>query len=327
MMFTLSHVSYKETDMEEEISLREIIEVMLKGKWTIIITTTLAILISAIVTFVPKPAPPTPTYRAEAKIRIEQLSQESFSPSSSGYFSTLITALMNAERYNAETFAELTIHPDLLAKVRKDLLLDDRGYPTGFLTKNLETMVDANKTTLTIGLTNTDPDFAKEVVNTVSEEFKDFLADRQRERIDLVANNLERLIDLELLGMRSTRQLLEETRSNYDPLITYRDTSHLTPEYHVLSNDIARTISQIAQLEAQREEIKDFRVQVAQVLRKIDDWVIFTPAATATDITPELAPPRKLNIAIAGIIGLMLSTFIVFFINYWKESAPTTLTK
>ncbi|MBS4030276.1 MAG: hypothetical protein KGZ63_02495 [Clostridiales bacterium] len=322
--------------MEEEISLREIIEVMLKGKWTIIIITSLFVIISAIVTFVtfvpfvpfvPKPASPTPTYRAEAKIRIEQLSQESFNPSSSGYFSILITALMNAERYNAETFAELIIHPDLLAKVRQGLLLDDRGYATGFLTRNLETIVDANKTTLTIGLTNTDPDFAKEVVNTVADEFKDFLAEQQRERIDLVANNLERLIDLELQGMRSTLQRLEETRSNYKPLITYRETSHLTPEYSVLSNDIARTISQIAQLEAQREEIKDFRVQVTQVLRKVDDWVIFTPAATATDITPEPALPRKLNIAIAGILGLMLSTFAVFFINYWKESAPTALTK
>lgn len=312
--------------MEEEISLREIIEVMLNGKWTIIIITTLAIIISAIVTFVPKPAPPTSTYRAEAKIRIEQLS-ESFSPSSGGYFSTLITALMNAERYNAESFAELVIHPDLLAKVRQDLRLDDRGFAAGFLTRNLETAVDAKQTTLTIALTNTDPDFAKEVVNTVSDEFKDFLAVRQRERIDLVANNLERLIDLELQGMRSTLQRLEETRSSYTPLITYRDTSHLTPEYHVLSNDIARTISQIAQLEAQREEIKDFRVQITVVLRKIDDWVIFTPAVTATDITPEPASPRKLNIAISGILGLMLSTFAVFFINYWKESAPTALTK
>ena len=314
--------------MEEEVSLREIIEVMLNGKRLIIGVTLTAMFVALVFTFFPKPSAPTPTYRAQAKIRIEQLSQESFSPSTGGYFSTLITALMNAERYNAEAFAELIKHPDLLADVREKLELDERGITAGFLTRNLELEVEADNSALTVALTNTDPDFALEVVNTVTDEFSDFLAGRQRERIDLVASNLERLIVLELRGLTSTLQRLEETRIDYDPLITYRDSSHVTPEYSVLSNDIARTISQIAQLEAQQEEIKDFRVQVALVLRSIDDWVIFTPATQATDVTPEPEPPRLLlNIAIAGVLGLMVSVFIVFFLNYWKESAPTTVAK
>ncbi|MDW7650628.1 MAG: Wzz/FepE/Etk N-terminal domain-containing protein [Bacillota bacterium] len=313
--------------MEEEMSLREIIEIILNGRKLIIGITLAALLIAAVVTFFPSTSPPTPMYRAQAKIRIEQLSQESFTPSTGGYFSTLITALMNAERYNAEAFAELIKHPDLLAGVREKLQLDERGIASGFLTKDLEVEMDANKTELTIALTHTDPEFALNVVNTVSDEFREFLANRQRERIDLVASNLERLIALELQGLNSTLQRLEETRTNYNPLITYRDTSHVTPEYNVLSNDIARTISQIAQLEAQQEEIRNFRLQVAMVLRSVDDWVIFTPATQATDVTPDQEPRWLLNIAIAGILGLMSSIFIVFFLNYWKETSPTSVAK
>ncbi len=312
--------------MEEEISLRELIETVLKGKKLIVITTLAAMFIAALLTFLPKRTPPAPQYRAEANIRIERLAPEGFNPESGGYFPVLISTLMNAGRYNAEVFAELVRHPNLLAAVRRDLALDERGIPQGFLAKSLEASVDSTKTALTVGLTHPDPAFAREIVNTVSEKIEGFLAARQRERIDLVASNLERLIALELQGLRSTLKRLEETRASFDPLITYRDNSHLTPEYAVLSNDIARIISQISQLEAQQEEIKDFRVSVTALPRKVDDWVIFTPASTATEITPEPARPRSLNIIIAGVLGLIVSVFTVFFLDYWKKSARASTT-
>jgi capsular polysaccharide biosynthesis protein len=303
--------------MDEEISLREIIEVILNGKWVIISVTALALIITSIFTYVPQPSP---VYRAEARIRIEQISQENLNSETVSYFTILITAMMNAERYNAEGFAELVKHPSLLSDVRQKLLLDERGISPGYLSRNLEISVDSSNTILSISLTHSDPDFAKSVVNTVSEEFKDFLSERQRERVDLLANSLERLISLELQGLQTSQSKLTEIRSSYEPLITYRDNSHLTPEYAVLSNDIANTQSQLAQLEAQQEEIKNFRVSVTSMIRSVDDWVIFTPASTATDVTPE---PRLLNIAIVGILGLMISVMAVFFMNYWKESAPT----
>ena len=303
--------------MEEEISLREIIEVILNGKWIIITVTALAVITAAIFTYFPKP---TPIYRAEARIRIEQISQETVNPKTGNYFTILVTAMMNAERYNVEAFAELVKHPSLLSEVHQKLSLDERGIPSGYLSRNLETSIDSSNTVLTISLTDTDPEFAQSVVNTVTEEFKNFLSERQRERVDLVASNLERLIALELRGLQTAHTRLTEIRSAYNPLITYRDESHLTPEYAVLSNDIATTQSQIAQLEAQQEEIKDFRVSVTSMIRSLDDWVIFTPATSTTDVTPE---PRLLNIAIAAILGLMASVAAVFFINNWKESAPS----
>lgn len=228
------------------------------------------------------------------------------------------------EQYNAEIFDGLIRHPDLLTEVRQQLLFDERGIPAGYLTRSLETTVDANKSTLTIGFTHDNPDFAREVINTVLAEFKEFLSSRQRERIDLLASNLERLISLELEGMRASLQGLEAARAGYEPLITYRETSHLTPEYGVLSSDIAILVSQIAQMEAEKKEIENFRISVANMLRKVEDWVIVTPASTVTDVTPGTG---KLNVAIAGILGLMAGVFISFFMKYWKESAPATVAK
>lgn len=307
--------------MEEELSLREMLEILFNGKWIIITVTAFAILTSAVFTFFPKP---TPLYRAEANMRIEQLSQDSYNPPSGGYFSTLLATLITSERYSAETFAGMVKHPDLITAVRTELNLDERGIPRGYLAKHIETSVDTTKTILTINFNHNDPEFVKEVVNAVSNEFRKFLAKRQRERIELVAANLERLVSLELQNLRTKLTNLEEKRASYQPLITYREDSHLTPEYSVLSNDIARIISQIAQLEAEQKEIRNFRVQVASMLRNVDDWVIFTPAASTSDVTKS---PRKLNIIIAAILGLMASTMAVFFLNYWRETTPSSIEK
>jgi capsular polysaccharide biosynthesis protein len=236
----------------------------------------------------------------------------------------LINALMSSEQYNAEIFSELIKHPGLLENVREQLRFDEQGIPAGYLTRKLEIAVDENNTTLTLSFAHNDADFAREVINTVLEEFTEFLSERQRERIDLVAGNLERLIALELEGVRASLQGLEAARAGYEPLITYRENSHLTPEYEVLSNDIAHLVSQIAQLEAEQQEIGEFRTSVANMLRKVEDWVVITPAAAVTDVTPG---SRSLNVAIAGVLGLMVSVFIAFFMNYWKESAPATVAK
>ncbi|MGB3978485.1 MAG: GNVR domain-containing protein [Tepidanaerobacteraceae bacterium] len=40
-------------------------------------------------------------------------------------------------------------------------------------------------------------------------------------------------------------------------------------------------------------------------------------------IVPEspVAPRKMLNVAIAMVLGLMLGVFVVFFMDYWKNSA------
>ncbi|MCF8011957.1 MAG: hypothetical protein K9L17_11765 [Clostridiales bacterium] len=40
-------------------------------------------------------------------------------------------------------------------------------------------------------------------------------------------------------------------------------------------------------------------------------------------VQPEapVAPKKKLNVAVAGVLGLMISVFIVFFREFWRNSA------
>jgi uncharacterized protein involved in exopolysaccharide biosynthesis len=35
-----------------------------------------------------------------------------------------------------------------------------------------------------------------------------------------------------------------------------------------------------------------------------------------------VSPRKMLNMAVAGVLGLMVSVFLVFFLEFWRKSAP-----
>lgn len=302
--------------MEEEISLRELIEVLLKGKWTILSVSLIALLAGTVFTYFPKPAP---QYQAEARIYLRQIVPD-FSPSASNHFTSFIKAVQNAERYDAEAVSVLIKRPDFLSEISKDLYSKGQTIPQHHLAQALTVSV-AGSNTLIIQAEDTDKVRSKLIVNAVTEKFSAFLAVHQREQVTFIAKNLERNVSLELQGLEASLHQLEEVRANFEPLITYRDNSYFTPEYSVLSADIARILSQIAQLNAQLAEIKALSASLDDMLRDVGSGIDYVSAQAATDITP---PPRRLNIAVAGLLGLMVSVFLVFFINYWKETAPAS---
>lgn len=58
----------------------------------------------------------------------------------------------------------------------------------------------------------------------------------------------------------------------------------------------------------------------------IGDSTIIIVSPAVEPLKP-IAPNKKLNVAIAGVLGLMLGTFIAFFREYWKISDPKNIGK
>lgn len=300
--------------MEEEISLWEIIETISKGKWIIITVTAVAIIIALALTFFFKP---TPEYHAEASIRIENISRENFFLSSDSYKNLFISALFNPNYYNAEAFAELIQDPEFINEIHRKLSLDERGISPSHLSSHLEITVDSSNSALNISFIHSDPEFAISFVNKVLEELKSIISERNRERLDLLSARFELLFDLELKGLETLKNRLTEIRSGFEPFIIYSDSSHLTPEYAIFSEDIARIQSQIAELEMRREEIENLRVSPSSMILSIDDLIIYSPASAAIDVT--MAPRLSLNMAIAAILGFTISIMAVIFIYLGKD--------
>jgi len=54
-----------------------------------------------------------------------------------------------------------------------------------------------------------------------------------------------------------------------------------------------------------------------------DANIMVISPATVPDVP--VAPKKSLNVAIATVLGLMLGVFIVFFMDYWKNSDPKSI--
>lgn len=303
--------------MEEEISLWEIVETILKGKWIIFTVTAVAIIIAVAFTFFPKTSS---DFRADASVRLENIPQMGNHLQPSNYLNLFVSTLLDPKDYNADVFAEVIKHPDFLYHISEKLNHNERGISQEYLHTGLDITLDASHTILTISITHSDPELAIYIVNTVLEELRSYVSERNRERVFFLANNFERLITLELRSLETLQSRLAEIRSGFEPLIIYNDSSHLTPEYVRLSDDIAKAQSQIAELEVQQEEIINFGASYTSMFHSIDEWAIFSPATEAVEIASE--PKLLLNITIAAILGIAISIMAVIFLSFWKEFAP-----
>lgn len=114
---------------------------------------------------------------------------------------------------------------------------------------------------------------------------------------------------------------------------------------------LARAIEQTStQLESLQVELAEKKALEDKLLAKIHDLkanydllsqkyeeariasTVDTGATQISLIAPALEPKfpvkpnKKLNVAVAGVLGIMVSVFLAFFVEYWINSAPTAQT-
>lgn len=305
--------------MEDKISIREIINLMLRRKWIIISITVLALLAGAVATSLAKP---TPRYRAQSILHLQH-NQDSMKPTIKGYYGVLVAAILNAEQINTEALGPSIRQPEFIARVGEKLRLAEKGIAPDFLNK-AEMAIDETSSSITITIIHADSQIALEAANMFAEQIILELTQRQTDQIQDVADNLEDLISFELQGLYATLEYLEAARANYSPLITYQGTSHITPEYNILSIEAAGILSEISNLEAQHYQIQRARGQATTMLRNPDEWISLSTATTSHNITP---PSSRRNIPIFAAIGFMASILIGAFLDYWEKTTKSVIEK
>ncbi|SMB88503.1 Chain length determinant protein [Desulfonispora thiosulfatigenes DSM 11270] len=122
---------------EQEISLRELIEILLKNKKMIMTITLASVLLTALVSlFVLKPS-----YEAEAKLIVADLNANSINGNISVMLSDpkgdiigeeqikgIIDSVSNQSRLNLQSYMEQIKNPEILTSVIKDLSLNEDKY-------------------------------------------------------------------------------------------------------------------------------------------------------------------------------------------------------
>ena len=84
---------------------------------------------------------------------------------------------------------------------------------------------------------------------------------------------------------------------------------------------------EITYLESSLERLEDRYVELQMVSSLAPEKISFTVVSPAYPPENPIKPRKMLNIAIAGVLGLMASVFMAFFLYYWETSQDETMAK
>ncbi len=148
--------------MREELSFREVIETLIKGKKTIALVTAAAILISGLYSF----------YVLKPIYEVESLIFMKFEPHEySKKFRELYDHLSYRSNVDMDIFRSIISDQDLLKDVADDLNLDSKKYSP----ENISRAISFNKVDYTelysLTMIHTDPAVASSIVNSISDKF------------------------------------------------------------------------------------------------------------------------------------------------------------
>lgn len=197
--------------MEEEISLRELIEILLQGKWLILAITVAALLVSGIVSFFIL----EPTYEARATLMVVQPKIETANSDNSA-LSRYLQSIAAATQLSLDTYINQVKNPDLLQRVRDRLELDPNTYTVRKISGMIRVSNPEKTNLIEIVITHTDPKLAANMANTLAEEFVNFMNEQTKEKVNQSIEVLEEQIALEKekldAALEAYTDFLSETR-------------------------------------------------------------------------------------------------------------------
>ena len=176
----------------EEISLRELIEILLKRKKMIAVITATSILIAGILSFIVI----KPTYEAKMILMASNAVDKSTNLVENSSIDMMLDVISQDPVMNIETYKQQVKTPAVLIKTIEDLSLEDE-YNIGTLGEKitLETIKDTQLITIkTIG---PDSDKAATIVNKVGENFIETVSDNVKSRVTTTSKYVEAQAELE----------------------------------------------------------------------------------------------------------------------------------
>lgn len=302
---------------EETIDLRELIEIVWKGKIVIFVSVIAAILIAAFLSvFVLEK-------KYESKATVQVTSNTAAEGIVKQYIDSEFTSQIYAERIKSQTFID-------------EIFKETTGQKVS--NQNLNVSIDAATTMISLTYTSGDAKNSSDVLITLINEQKVAMANTLQNEFTLLADSY----------MEESKKLSNEIR---DLVNLYNTTVHTNnlPEILILQSmvsnqlildlsveqqaslinvdgEIQNELMQLqARIESKSEEYRKILDQYQSVLTSIEsfrpDPLIKTIIEPTVAVVPS-SPNTVLNIAISIVIGAMVGLGIVFMRKYWVESNP-----
>ncbi|WP_107942058.1 Wzz/FepE/Etk N-terminal domain-containing protein [Metasolibacillus fluoroglycofenilyticus] len=302
--------------MEETIELREIIDILLKGKWLIAICTIIAMLLSGIVSWF---------------VLEEQYESEAVLQISSDIQDTGIMASYVATEFTPNIYVQRLGNVEQNRKYFKE-----KGY-NDYTSANLSTSVDLATGIVNLTYSGTSPKNAQELLTLLMDKTKNEMNSKVKTNLHLLEQTYFK--ESEILSTE-----IEQLMSQYNSIIvsnklpeililqtiaTSQFVLNLTTEQsNALSNVTGAIQNELLQLKVQIDtksnEYREVLAKYQSVKTGLDSFkadpfirVIIDPTLAEFPTSPN----KVLNLAIGLVLGLMIGISLVFFRSYWKTSA------
>ena len=274
--------------VEEEIDLREYINILLKRKGIILLIFLIAVITATIVSYFVL----TPIYQSSVSFQIStELTKQQYypTPSTNPYISDILV-LLTSDSILREAAGRINLSYDFNEMKRK------------IKSTNIK---DTNIITLTVEDENSKVarDLANSIVKVFIEENQYIYDEKRKIAEENLRIYVEQLDDIEknIIEIEKTKLKIANS-SDISDVEKHFQTSLLLNSLATERNSRNFLISQISSIKEDLMNYKGFKI--------ID---------LATEPAVPIKPKKKLNIAIAGVLGLFVGVFVAFFIDFWQK--------
>jgi len=191
--------------MEEEITLRELIEIILRGKWTIAAITIAAILVSGIFSFFII----SPTYEARTTLMVSPMVQSSGQARQNSAYDTLLSYLSQYPQMSLETYRVQVTNPHILNQVIDALNLDRNQYSLNALSNMISAEAVKDTNLIRISVKAKDPELAAKIANTLAPIYVDYLSATLQEQMGKSAAYIEHQMQEEQKNLEAATEALK----------------------------------------------------------------------------------------------------------------------
>ncbi|MDD3656689.1 MAG: Wzz/FepE/Etk N-terminal domain-containing protein [Atribacterota bacterium] len=267
--------------MEEEIDLREYIKVLIKRKWLILTIFLLLVITAGIVSYLVL----LPIYESSVTFKIAQINDELL------FDTNDIENKVKSDHVLQKVIDNLQLDVTLreLASIIKIDNINESGY-------------------VRLASESTSPETARDIVLSTVNQFVGLNQTFYQTKIDLLKKekqSLESQMTLEREKIEEAERLrldiinseglsLTEKQIQINLLLNY--STQIRENYNLLANQ--------------------YYTLENQILNSNNFEIINYPSVPQSPIKPN----KKLNLAIAGVLGLFLGVFIAFFTEFWQSN-------
>ena len=268
---------------EEEIDLREYINVLLKRKGIIILIFLIAVITATIVSyFIPIP----PVYQSSIVFSIAQIDN-----------SPIVNITESLEIIKSDIILNETIK-----KIESEMKISTKGLRSLINTESIE---DTNF--IKVSTEADSPEKAKNIVENVVNIFIEQNKNNYQERVKLIQDRLK-ILEEQVVEFETNIQEIEKTKKK---IATSEELSEAERQFQtslLLNSSVI-----------ERELYNNLTAQINSLQGRLNgckDFFIINYAELATS---PIKPRKALNILIAGVLGLFVGIFAAFFLEFWQK--------